>query len=1764
MKRQPLGLVIILGIGALAGAVATRALQGRDIWYPAVDASILMQHASATSRTLLPDGHILAIGGDAGDKLMPAAEIFAADHHVIDRSMPIQIPRHFHTATAMPDGRILVWGGIDARGKVIPDGEWFDSQSKAFTLAKDVHLTPRAGHTATVLTDGRLLIAGGWVPGKGVLRLAELFNPETGKVDRIDVPAGVGRTATLMADGRVAFQGGYDESGKRLADGAIFDPHSNHVTKLGLSQLLAVMQPPAAPGAQIVETIPGPGLKSVSINQPLAVRFSAPMDLTTLTEKSLSLLGPQGAVDIKIHPAEEGRLAFIVPDNDLLPDSFYALYVNSPRSRNGDKVPLAAISFDTAKLSAAKAVAETKPSNLPDNLAPPLDALTASAVDAEHGASSSETAKRASGEPIRKTGYIENGAWYPGRDGLNGHWRVNRPLPPLPTLGVFGQKLPAHTTAFYGQVLQIDDKPVANVEITIGAKSTRTDDNGLFLLIDPPAGRQEMFIDGTTAGRGAFEYGQLVMGVDVQEGKANTPSQQIFLPKINPADRIAIDSPTAREITITHPELPGLEIHIPAGSVIRDHKGRIVKELALVPTPVDRAPYPVPTNFPVYFTLQPGGAMVLGITQEASKGIRVVYPNYMHAAPGTESSFWVYDPQVGWKIYGKGRVSADGRQVIPDSGVALYVEMGAGQQFGGGAGGPGPGSGGGSSSGSGCGGSSTSSSSSSSSSSGSGGDGSGSFGTGSAASGGDPGDLATGRFDNFTTDIAIDDVMPIKLTRSYSQQDAASYGFGVGMNFNYGLRLVAPDGSNGTHATIQLILPNGIGIPFTRIAGSGPYGAWKNTTGMTDYFGAIVASGGSNPESYTLTMPDGTAYVFYAYLHNYLTAIRDRFGNTLTLTYSDLTTGQISRITSPSGRYLSFTYDGNNHVTQVVDHTGRTIAYAYNPSGTLKSVTYPDATTIQYGYDPVTNYMTTVQDRRGNTIITNQYDSYARLSHQTLADGAQYTFTYTTDSNNKITAADVTDPLGIDRHVTMDAAGFPLTDTYGYGQADARTYSFQREPSTELISQITDPLGRVTHYTHDASGYILSKTFLAGTSAAVTYSYTYTPDYHQTASVTDPLGHTRTGSYTGGCLTQITDALGHTTTKTCNGAGQVTSVTDPLGHTSQYGYSGYDLASITDALSRATIYNRDDLGRVISMIDPLGNLSLMGYDTDDRVLSYTNPNGFATVYGYDGNSNLITVTDPIGGVIGFSYDSRNRNSTRTDDLIHSESWTYDGLGNWLIYTDRNGQQTTASYDDLGRLFALTYADGTSLQYGYDAANRVTSVTDSVSGTIGHTYDGLDRLTLEQSPQGSISYGYDTANRRTSMQVTGQTATSYTYDAANRLTNISAGAESIAYAYDAANRTTSLTLPNGVQTVYGYDTADELTTLNYTDAASTALGALVYGYDNARRRVSATGSWSSDQLPVATTTPYQYNAGNRIIAGNGYTPLFDSNGQLTQDGKGNNYIWNARHQLLRIVNGPSIVASFQYDGIGRRIGKTISAGTTNYLYDGQNAAQEQQGGTFNNLLSGLEIDQIYARTDTPGRLYFLRDALNSTIALTDSNGAVQQRYHYDPYGNYTTQNSGGGIANPYMYTGREDDGTGMYYYRERYYSPALQRFISEDPIGLAGGQNVYAYVGGDPISFTDPQGLQQTTPGSPGIPCWWCGAPVPHPWHWGGPIFGQKIDSCLFQGVCSASGTEDCYQNCYATYEAQVEVCKMFPSRKARQQCYSNALNLLGECQRNCK
>ena len=195
--------------------------------------------------------------------------------------------------------------------------------------------------------------------------------------------------------------------------------------------------------------------------------------------------------------------------------------------------------------------------------------------------------------------------------------------------------------------------------------------------------------------------------------------------------------------------------------------------------------------------------------------------------------------------------------------------------------------------------------------------------------------------------------------------------------------------------------------------------------------------------------------------------------------------------------------------------------------------------------------------------------------------------------------------------------------------------------------------------------------------------------------------------------------------------------------------------------------------------------------------------------------------------------------------------------------------------------------------------------------------------------------------------------------------------------------------------------------------------------------------------------------------------YDANGNLFGNGPALTP-WDARNHLSAISGAVS--AGFVYGPFGRRMSKTIGASTTQFLYDGLNPVQElQSGAPTANMLTGLGIDEYFQRTDSNGAADFLSDGLGSTLSLTSATGALQTSYTYEPFGNTTA--SGAPSSNPFQFTGRENDSTGLYFYRARYYSPTFQRFVSQDPIGFARNDpNLYGYASQDPVGSKDVSGL----------------------------------------------------------------------------------------------
>jgi RHS repeat-associated protein len=1577
-----------------------------------------------STQTLLPSGVVLVTGGqdDSGRVQATISTVNPLTGAVTILAEQLRFPRSAHTATVLPDGTVLILGGVGQNGSIVSSAEIFDPVAGTIQLAL-TSPAPRAFHTTTLLTDGRVLVAGG-VFANGMATNFQLWDP---RGQNNVTPSGVfmsrrNHTAILLPDGRVLFSGGLDQNGNAITQAQIFDPQSLTVLVATNPQSI---QDSSGALTQMQASCPQDGAENVALNALISVRFSRPVQMASISSTTLSLQGPNGSILGTTVAAESGMLAFITPASPLLPGTQYTVSLAGAVDISNQSVAYADFVFTTAGGS-------------PNSLG--------------------------------------NEEWTPTSD-----WQTHRPSSSYETL----PELQAQhgTTALAGQVLKLNGEPLQHVTLQVGNQQTQSDSTGRFLLKDIPAGHQVLIIEGATANSPGKVYGRYEFGDEIKPGVTNKLDFKIWMSLLDMAHEITIPSPTKKETVLSTPTMPGLELHLPAGTVITDVNGKVVTKITITPVPLDRTPLPIPfVRVPIYFTIQPEGAYI-SVNGSGPRGASLFYPNAEHKKPRVPYAFWNYNPDHnGWYVYGNGHINATATEVVPDPGVVFYGFSGA--MVGSGDAGPTTGN-----------------------------------PAGDPSDDGDPVQLSTGLFVYNKTDLVLSDIIPISLTRTYRTNDSWSRPFGIGATHSYEM-FIGGDGNDfGVTAYIDLILPDGSRIHFTGV-GAGPnYTTYLASAAGTPWYGAVISESAVNPNGYPLPvgnylqLRDGTIYTFPGSpgLVNpgcqALIAITDRYGNQVTITRNTDANCTIAQITSPSGRYIQFQYDSSYRVKVATDNTGRQVLYNYDTSGRLQTVTDANSGLWTYGYDTL-NRMTTIEDPRQITYLTNTYTSASMVYQQLLADGTSfYQYNWTTTSNTQnvtfsassggsggpspydvltfrscttcnegfaplVTQVQVTDPRGYTRQVTFNQNGYTSTDTRALGKPEQEETSYTYF-ADNLVNTITDQLGRVTTYNYDVNANPTSVTRLSGTQNAVTTTTVYDSMFSKPLTVTDPLGNTTTIDYdTLGDATSVTDPLGHQTTFAYNGMGLVTSATDAMQDTTQFTYNLGDLIAVTDPLLNTSYIFHDEAGRVAQRTDPLGHVVKYQYNPLDRLLQITNPLQGITTFTYDPNGNLHSVQDAreqnTNYQTVYGYDIFDHLQTRTDPLGRQESYIFDQLGNLTSFTDRRGKVTIYQYDGMDRRIFVGYGTvagptyESTVNYYYDGGNRLNKVVDSSYGTIIPAFDGLNRLTSESTPNGGVSYTYDNGSRRLSTTIAGQPSNCYTYDNANRLTGVGQGTcpvntNTTAFTYDNANRRQTMTLSNGIVLTYGYDNDSHINSLSY-QLGTSSIGSLTYQYDAVGRRIQMGGSLAATAFPQATTSPASYDVNNELTNWNGTSLAYDNNGNLQNDGT-NIYTWNGRNQL--ISRGST---SFQYDPYGRR---TLNALGKTLVYDGGDVAQELTGTTVaaNRVVGG--IDEFFSRTDSTGSYIPITDALGSVLALANSSGTIVTQYSYDPFGGTS---GGGGNSNPAQYTGRENDSNGLYYYRARYYSPSMHRFVSQDPLGFASrSTNLYAYVSDSPTNLRDPSG-----------------------------------------------------------------------------------------------
>ena len=757
-----------------------------------------------------------------------------------------------------------------------------------------------------------------------------------------------------------------------------------------------------------------------------------------------------------------------------------------------------------------------------------------------------------------------------------------------------------------------------------------------------------------------------------------------------------------------------------------------------------------------------------------------------------------------------------------------------------------------------------------------------------------------------------------------------------------------------------------------------------------------------------------------------------------------------------SGGTIFYRYDSLGNLINVTDKLGSPTLYSYDNLSRVTKITFYNDDNLSYGYDENGNL---IEFRDGKGFVTTMgYDALDRMVKETDPTGNFSTYGYDEVSNL-----------------------IRIVDKRGF----ATSYEYD---ALDRLIKITDSLGNAELFKYDERGNLVAFTDKRGHK--IEYSY---DEMMGLITVKDSNGSLGEYNYDEiGNLISAKDPLGNETTYSYDELNRLKRITNPLGDYTEFSYDGEgNVEEIKDFRGLVTEFNYDALNRLVSVEDSQGNTLKYEYNAVDNIISITDPLNRNITFHYDRFGNIINVTSPLGNTTEFAYDSNGNTISRTDAQGRVTNYTYDKLnrrvkieyprGSRTFSYDADGNILRAANDEMGINYSITLT--------YNALNRLTSAAanfDNFSKTLNYTYDATGNvISMTDSDERDLIMEYEFFDKLTEIT-----------DSFDNVTSIS---------YDQSGRVDSITYPNGIKASYSYDKGGNVMKLYYHYSngtlarfydyehdensniveMSTDEGTTSYVYDSLNQLTNVTypAGWENfaydaagniiERATESGTSYYTYNEENQLLTDGIFTYAYDNNGNLISKTIGSDtayYEYDFDNRLTGIILPTGKNISYAYSPLGSRIYRDLNGSAIFCVFNREDVIGEYDASGV------LKAEYVYAGRDFPITMrrdgfayYYLRDVLGSINALTDAQQNIVETYEYDAFGNTTK----GIIENPYRFTAREyEPDVGLYYYRLRFYDPALGRFTSKDPMGIMKGPNLYSYVDNNPINYADPFGIDK--------------------------------------------------------------------------------------------
>lgn len=807
--------------------------------------------------------------------------------------------------------------------------------------------------------------------------------------------------------------------------------------------------------------------------------------------------------------------------------------------------------------------------------------------------------------------------------------------------------------------------------------------------------------------------------------------------------------------------------------------------------------------------------------------------------------------------------------------------------------------------------------------------------------------------------------------------------------------------------------------------------------------------------------------------------------------------GRQTSVLDDLGRRANWRFDEHRQITECTDLDGSPYRFEYSAAGHLSVMHLPGERVVRFEYDPL-GRLVKETDPLGRITTTAYSGKSLRVTRLALPDGSAFRAEY--DLRGQMLSS--TDPLGRKQRYIYGDDALPHTHVDARGGEKSLTWNARGQ-----LKSYTDCSGKTTQYEYDVDGHLVAMIDAGG--ARMTYQQDRTGEV---SAIVLPNGQVEQYQYDAvGRLSRHQNAAAHTQAWSYNSRNQVTAVTNPAQRTLRYSYDAH--------------------GRLRELSNANQAHYRFEYDAGDRLTREVRPDGVEKRLRHDAAGSIVAVE-----TLGSEEPSSSARDSKARRVVKILRFERDAMGRLLakhsdtastFYTWDAGDrllQARKRPTELGQQLGIVEDQ---VSFEYDAAGQLIREV-GVHGAVTYERDDLGNIAAVTMPQGQriaqLSYGSGHVHQirlgdyvisdferddlhREVVRTQGRLTCKLGYDILGRRCWQSAGldAEQLGPRQGALWRH------------YEYDRAGELKTQQ-----DSVRGDIHYEYDPAGqicRRFRNSGAaeeqfvWDAagNLLGDARHKSAGLVKDNRLRVFQDLRFDYDAFGNLVTKKKGadreQSFVFDAEDRLIAVRSrnpwGPwgETETRFDYDALGRRIASIETTRSVTgerqvkrkrFVWQGLRMVQELRETGVSTYVYSPDADYSpLARIDQPlgpdgalgpGRtqvFHFQTDAIGTPLEVTNEAGQLAWAGRYQTWGKVDRpeDDTPALIDQPLRFPGQyAEESTGLHYNTFRFYDPDIGRFISQDPIGLQGGENLYWYAP-SPISWLDPSGLN----GRPSLP-----------------------------------------------------------------------------------